>query len=517
MDFSGDVSRAVSEGYKIWIALGGVGLALGWRFLPVRAARGLLVALTVLAGLNYARWGPKVAVEQVDTYDVIHYYLNARYFDELGYYDLYPAILLADHEGNGPYFDEGSKYMAQDPAGHAMKPIDHGIARGQVVKASRFTPERWRAFAHDALYLQRNVRGLNAELWRQLLQDHGYNGTTVWTMVARPFAWAVPVESIKLLGYLDVGLLVGALATVAWAYDGAAALWAAFFLFVTYSGRWPYYSTAFLRYDYLAALLVALSLLKRGRPFWAGVVTGYAGTLRLFPALWMVVPAAKGMAGLVGRRVHRPLLILLGGFLAGVAVFQGAAVATMGVEPMATHFENMEDHNRSEQLSSRRIGLALALPFRGDLEPKSITKALKATVEAQKPVRFAIAAAVLLLLGWGLRRARDDEAFAFGFLPFFLLTTASYYYYVARVTLIVLHGAEASKPKHAVGLAILLGLEVFSNWAETHHPEHRVYLVGWLAWGILAYAIVMTAWYLWDGRRGEPIMAPIAEGDRTDR
>jgi len=501
-----DISRGVSEGYKIWIALGGVSLALAWRFLPAKAARGLLVVLTVLAGLNYARWGPRVPFEQVDTYDLLHYYVNARYFDELGYYDLYPCLILADHEANGPYYDEGTKYMAQDDAGHAMRPIEHALARGQVVKADKFTPESWEQFRKDATYIQRNIKGLNDELWRQLLQDHGFNGTTVWTMIARPIASLVPVESIKWLCQIDIVLLTGGLAAIGWAYGWPAALWGAFFLFVSYSGRWPTYSWAFLRYDYIAALLGGMALLKRGHPFWAGVMTAWSATLRLFPALWMYGPGAKGLFGLLhpkrGERVfHRQLLVMLGGFLVGVAVLQGAAVVSLGMEPVRTHFENMEDHNSSEQLSSRRIGLALAIPFEGDLLPKAITKAMKKEIEEQKPIRFGIAAVLMLVLGWGLRRARDDEAFAFGFLPFFLLTTASYYYYIARITLIVLHASDLRQPKHAFGLGWLLGLEVFCNWAETAHPEHRVFLVGYLSWGLAAYAVVMALWYVWDGWR----------------
>ncbi|MDP2312819.1 MAG: hypothetical protein Q8P41_07930 [Pseudomonadota bacterium] len=495
-----DVTRDITEYYKIWIALAGVSLALGWRFLPVKAARVLLVAVTLVAALNYARWGPKVPFEKVDTYDLLHYYINAKYFDELGYYDLYPALILADHEANGPYYDEGSKYLAQDAAGHAVRSIDHAIARGNVVKATKFTPESWARFSADSIYLQRKVKGLNDELWRQLIQDHGFNGTTVWTMIAKPIATAVPVEWIKWLCQIDVVLLAGGLGAVAWAYGWTTSVWAAFFLFVTYSARWPTYSWAFLRYDYLAGLLAAMALLRKGHPFWAGVLTAWSSTLRLFPAMWMYGPGAKGFAGLAQRKVHRPLLVLLGGFLVGTAVLQGAAVLSLGAEPARVHFENMEDHNSSEQLSSRRIGLALALPFRGDLLPKAITKSMKAVIEDQKPLRFGIAGVLLLSLGWGLRRSRDDEAFAFGFLPFFLLTTASYYYYVARITLIVLHASDLKKPKHMFGLAWLFGLEMFSNWAETAHRDHRVFLVGGLAWGLTIYGVAMAAWYLWDAR-----------------
>lgn len=506
-----DISREVSEGIKVWLAAGGIGLAVAWRFLPLRWARAALVLLTVLAALNYARWGPKLPLERVDTYDLLHYYVNAKYFDELGYYDLYPALILADHEAHGPYYEEGTKYLAQDASGHEVRPIAHALSRGKVVKAEKFTPETWDAFKHDALHLQRNVTGLNDLLWRQLIQDHGFNGTTVWTLAARPFALLVPVEYVKWLCQIDVVLLVGALGVVGWAYGAPAALWGGVFLLLTYSGRWPTYSWAFLRYDYLAALLAAMALLKKGRPLLAGVLTGYAATLRLFPAMWMYGPGMKGLFGLLERKVHKPLLVLLGGFLLGVGVLQGAAVVAFGVEPVRIHFENMEDHNSAEELSSRRIGLALALPYRGDLLPKNISEETKRIIDEQKPLRFAIAGVVLLVLGFGLRRARDDEAFAFGFLPFFLLTTASYYYYVARVTLIVLHASDLRRPKHLFGLTWLVGLELFSNWAETTYPEHRVFLVGWLAWGLAFYAVVMAAWYAWDGRKAASEAEPSAQ------
>lgn len=495
-----DVSRAVSEGYKVWIASGGVLLALLWAFLPRRAAVGILGALTLVAALNYARWGPRALAEKIDAYDLIHYYLNARYFDELGYYDLYPACILADHENFGPYFDEGTKYMAQDPDGHRLRPIAHAVERGRVVKETRFTPERWEAFSRDFLYLQRSNAGFTSSTWRDLIQDHGFNGTIPWLLVARPFSM-VPVEYVKLLGWIDVVLLGGALVALARAYSGVTAVWTGFWLLVTYSTRWPTFTWAFFRYDYVAALLLGMSALRSGRPFLAGIAVGWAAALRMFPITWLYGPGAKGVFGLLRGKIHRPLLLVLAGFVAAFVALEGLGVAIYGVEPVKTHFENMEDHQLSENLSSRRMGLALALPYRGDLLPKNLPAATKVVIEDQKPLRYAITGVLLLVLGFALRNAKDDEAYAFGFLPFFLITTASYYYYVVRVTLVVLHASRLPQPRHMFGLAWLVGLEVFSNWAETAYPEHRVFLVGSLAWGLGIYAVVQAVWANWDLRK----------------
>ena len=496
-----DISRAASEGYKIWILSGGMGLVILWRLFPQKVALRLLVLLTLVASLNYLRWGPKMATVTIDAYDLTHYYLNAKYFDELGYYDLYPACILADHDNGGPHFQEGHQYMAQNAAGHGMRPIDHALTRGEEVR-ERFSPERWGQFEHDLLYLQRESGAFTDKLWRQMIQDHGYNGTPAWTVVAKPLTQLVPVEAIKILGYADVALLGTGIGMVYWAFGTQAALWTWFFLMVSYSTRWPTITWAYLRYDYLVAMLAGMSLIKKGHYLWAGIATGWATAMRFFPLMWLYGPGMKGLIGLARRQINRKLVLLAAGTLLGVGVLQGLAVVALGPEPVTTHFENMLDHNSSQQLSSRRIGLALALPFNPQeiLEPRTPPKYIeperKETVEAQKPLRFAIAGLVMLLLGWALRNAKDEEAYAFGFVPFFLLTTASYYYYVTRVTLALMHAADLTKTRNQAGLAWLLGLELFTNWSETAHSGHRVYLIGTLAWGIFGYVVLMTGLFL---------------------
>jgi hypothetical protein len=508
-----EISREVTEFYKIWIAGGGMILALIWSFIPRRVAMNALVLLTLISAANYSRLGPTVPFVRVDTYDVVHYYINAKYFDELGYYDLYPTILLVDAENEGPFFDNGPQYLAQDENGHAMQSIRHGIDRGKVVKAERFTDESWKSFTHDVLYLLR-TRGcmekrngecqaeLNDGLWRQLIQDHGFNGTTAWTVVAEPVAKAVPVEWIKVLGYIDIVLLSVAVGFVVWAYGGTAAWFTVLWLLVGYSTRWPYLSWVFLRYDWLAFMLIGMSLAKKGKPLAAGFFAGWASTLRMFPALWMWGPLGKGVAGLFRRHVSKPLLTMAAGFILAVALLQGAAIARYGTEPVKVHFENMLDHNDPMQLSSRRIGLALAISQQeGGRLHKYITTRQKKVVEQQKPLRYGLAILVMLALAAGVRRARDDEAYAFGFLPFFLLTTASYYYYVARITMATVHAADLSLWRNRVGLAMLFGLEAYSNYIQVYDSKFRMVLIGNLAIGIAVYSVVMVIWLNWEALR----------------
>ena len=499
-----DIARSTSEALKVWLALAGIGLLLVWTVLRPTVRRWILVALVLVASLTYVRFGGRLLFQNTDNYDLFHYYLNSKYFDELGYYDLYPAGILVDHENKGPFLPEGDKYLAQDESGHHWRPIEHALERGRVVK-EKFTPERWEAFTHDALVLQREKGQFDGGLWKQMIQDHGFNGTPAWVAEARPLASIVPVEHKKLLCLIDVGLLALGVLAIGWAYGVDAALWTTFFLCITYSTRWPTISWAYLRYDYVMSLLVALALIRKGRHFLAGIFAGHAAALRFFPAMYMFGPAAKGLFELLGGRLNKKLLALGLAFVLGAGAFVALGTWTVGPLNVREHFENMMDHNSAEQLSSRRIGFALALPFRGDLEPKNITKAIKAETDEQKPLRFGISFLVLAGFAWGLRNKRDDETFAYGWIPFFLLTTASYYYYVVRVVLIAFHAGEIDRLRNRIGLGILLALEAMTNFNEVHFAGHRVFLVGCLAWGCFLYALVMLVLLVLD--RGETAKA----------
>ena len=242
-----DIPRAVTEVNKVWLSGGAIVLLVVWPLFTSRLRTGLLVLLCLVSTLNYGRFGLESLTKRLDTYDLIHYYLNAKYFEELGYYDLYPAILLADLEESGPHFRRHSPvYMAQSDAGHALEPLEHAFERGRVVKETRFTPERWDDFTHDMLHIQRDYpREWTSRMWTQMIHDHGFNGTLVWTLVAQPITQVVPVESIKWLCQIDLFLMVAALALIGRAYGLQVAAWLLLWLTCSYSMRWPTIPWAF--------------------------------------------------------------------------------------------------------------------------------------------------------------------------------------------------------------------------------------------------------------------------------
>jgi len=509
-----DVSRAVSESIKIWLAGGGVALIVLWRALPRRVAISVLLTLTLFGAINYAQWGSREIVKKIESYDLLHYYICAKYFDELGYYDLYPALILADSEHpDGRYSDALRRYRAQsEKQGYlGRKSIPEAIERGTQVRETRFSSERWQQFTEDFYHLQRDFN-MSPDYWRRMMDDRGFNGTPVWLLIARPIASAIPVTYIKALCYLDVLWLLIALLVIRWAYDDwVPVLWCLLFSSVTYSLRWPMPGQVFLRFDWVAMMLICMGLLKKGKPLLAGMFAGVPGLLRIFPAIWMLGPALKGLfqlawppattdTGLPGGRsrsrirINRSLLWMAGGFVAAIIVFEGVAWFALGADTIETHATNIRDHIKPKELSSRRIGFAIGYTYDGELTPTHITEEQKQAVVDTKGPRTVVALVLLLGLGIGARRMRNDEVYALGFVPFFLLATFSYYYAIARLTLIVLHAHDMSRWRNRVGLGLLFAIELFSNYAQTVHRGHRVYLVGHLSWGLTAYAVLMISW-----------------------
>ena len=513
--------RTEIENFKIYYAIAGVLLVLGWMFIPrirnVSAQRVRTILLGILAILtvaNYYGFSTLKLRVKITNYDLMHYYLATRYFEELGYYDLYSAVLLIDNE-RGEYSTNPriKKCRLQDARrGYRDVSVERCLERGRKIRAERFSADRWKAFERDFLYLQRGT-GMSKRAWRTMVNDRGLNATPAWIVTWGPLARAVPVTAVKWICWLDPLLLIAALALVARVYGIVPMLWCLYFFGLTYSLRWPMPGLVFLRYGWVAALMVAMCALKARHHFAAGVLAAYAAVMRFFPFVWMWGPFAKGMTRLFDRnvplrdRLDRGLLSLAAGFVTAVLLFEGVATYSLGIDAVLNHVYNIREHIKPEELSSRRVGFAVGYAYRGELLPKTITRQRMVEIKEQTPERLVVALALVLALGWALRKRPDDEAFGFGLIPMFLFSTASYYYFVARITLYMVHAADLSKLRNRVGLAMLIGMELFANWAETIYPVHRIYLVGRLSWLLGVYSVVMIGWLLWESRseRSKPI------------
>ncbi len=518
-------TRADSEAIKAVLAAAGALLVIGF-FLVYRLKeahpgifkigiillRSFLGFLVITAFLNYSRIFQFSEVvspgsfryvwrERIDSYDLIHYYLTPKYFRELNYFRLYPAIIVADLENGGPFYrfdTERKRIVFQDENDYYWvdsREWSRNIQGHEQIKEF-FSPPRWQEFSHDFLYLQRIAGGgMGRSSWNQMLWDHGFNGTPAWVSLVHFPLQFVPVEALKFLGYVDALWVLLAVLCTFWAFGINAGMFFLFFFFCTYSTRWPTLTWVFGRYDYVCTLVIALGLIKKNVLWLAGLFAGWSASLRIFPILWNIGPGVKFLDGLFRKDPHaRVLLNFFAGIAVSITLLWGSAYVQFGAEPISLYFKKMSAHTTPENLSSMRQGLALAAAYEGETHIDRMDDARRLKVKEQG--RWVMFAGVILtvLLLFLLRKQPLEEAFAFGFLPFFFLLTASYYYYVVRSTLIVLHASQLNRFRHMAGLVMLLAIEVVSNILQTVLPRVRVAHIGWMGWMILLYSL--TTMYL---------------------
>jgi len=113
------ISFAESHVNSLYLSLCGVGLLIvfavlqrfglagwpwrrareSWGLVPLKLAYTLLICATMFAAFNYYKFNKTQLTEVGDYMDATYYYVNSKFYEELGHFDLYPALLIADAEG----------------------------------------------------------------------------------------------------------------------------------------------------------------------------------------------------------------------------------------------------------------------------------------------------------------------------------------------------------------------------------------------------------------------------------
>lgn len=155
-----------------------------------------LASLAAIAYLNFFSFHGEHTF--VHYHDVAHYYLGSKYFRQLGYGNLYPAMLRAEAES----FDDHFKTIeARDLRSGDLVHIQVLLEESAVAKAA-FTPERWADFRTDVACFREAL----GPQYGKLFQDHGFNATPLWALGGGALANLVPAGSgtgILLLTLLD--------------------------------------------------------------------------------------------------------------------------------------------------------------------------------------------------------------------------------------------------------------------------------------------------------------------------
>ncbi len=450
--------------------------------------------LCLFGSINYYQFDRAVFLGSGDFADATYYYLNSKYFHELGYHELYPAMLLADEE-----------------ASHRLRHIKtyrdlytYEITQRDSIYTSEvkyaFSPEQWRSFKHDVdFFVSHTVSGG----WSYFFSDHGYNAPPTWTLIGGTLSRIIPVERIKWITALDFVLVVIMFVFVGRIFGMDALIYSLLLFLVTFSGRWPILGQALLRFDWLAALVIAMCLLKKARYGPAGALIMYATLSRVFPVLFFI-PYFFHIIFNTGRNIKFQRFAQSFTTSAAVVflVIVLFALLFLGWSSFVAATENLLMHSHS--YSSHRVGLADALLFRFETTRAEIKEhggitGKKEAIRKLKPLLYGLGILYIAIIGWVVYRRKDAgyAMFASAVPLIFIIQNLQINYYNMRIILVIYHLLDINKTRNKAGLVMLFLIEVLAQWTKVAGFE-RYTTTSATSVGLLLYFIIICSLLLLD-------------------
>ena len=454
----------------------------------------ILGVMAVVAVLAYTNFGHFHGSSMVHHWEQFHYFLGSKYFPEVGYDGIYVASLAAEREldlGRGP--QPHMRDLRTNEVVRVASLVNH---MNEV--RNRFSDERWQTFRTDTRYF---LEASRYDYIARIRKDHGYNPTPTWTFTARIFSrWpAASTASLKALAWLDPILLCGMFVMIFRTFGTRIGCLAVIVFGLGYPWRFDWVGGAFLRQDWMAAVGVAICLLKRKSFGLAGGLIAYATMVRVFPGGFLVGPAVVFVRHLADGRPTAWFRRLAVGFGVGVVLCLAAGSLTgTGLRAWTDFKWNLSKHHGTwltnnvglknvllyDRATMRRDDVDFRLP-----EPWIHWQAkMNRLQNERRPVLLFASALFLAVAAAAAWRLEVHEAAVLGTAVAFAVVVLTCYYWV--MLLLVPLGRGRWGPTAAwLGLnAALYGFHL-ANLATLSFEM----LYGLLSWVLMFFFLAWTA------------------------
>ncbi len=416
-----------------------------------------LGVLAIIAAMSYFDFGyyPKFG-RFLNPHDFFHYYMGAKYYDELGYLNLYPGVVIASRENHGKVVHPTYRRMED----YSIRPGAEAERNAAALKGA-FTEPRWAEFRRDCQFFE-NLLGTRR--WSGVVTDKGYNATPIWNMPARFLTNRLPLTQLgnlyplMLLDILMISIMV-LLTAIAFGFRTGAFL--LIFFCTCFSMGYTHARGGFLRLDWVTMVVMSVALIKMGNYKTTGAVMAYAGMARLFPLAFGFGLGAKLVWDTYReRKVNRRYIEYFVTF-AGTALFLVvlSIVLDGGLHQWREFFAKIRLHDHD--ISGMRVGFKYV--FLGNWQDPTggwtvFEQAQLAKLDTWKWLWWMIQAGVLGLSFFAVRNLDDYEALAYSYVPVYFLTAPTFYYQVMVIVpfmFFLSRRAEVSRLTGAIGMFIM--------------------------------------------------------------
>lgn len=366
--------------------------------------------------------------KKVFAWNVFHYMLGSKYFDELGYFDFYNGLVLADNEGRR-VFQKGK--FTRDLRTNKLITIVESImqSRRDGIRG-RFSDERWQEFKDDleAILVQRS-----ANHWTAPIKDLGFNPSPAWLIVHRPLLNAVDIQNgrtLQILCALQLPLLSLTFAALWWAFGLRAALLCLLW-FVLYFGNQNRMVGGYFNYDFLIFTVIAFALYHKKHYLAAGPVLAYAAMMRGFPGL-LALPVVLSIVIALAKRQRpdrRHLVFVSSLVISCLLLVALGGTTARGPSAWNDWRKKITVHASHHAAGRARVGLGYLFAHNPERYGWTPSYSNRAKVLASSQARLrAVQALLLVLVLLSLIRRSDREGMIFSLAVVYFTMVLSRYY-----------------------------------------------------------------------------------------
>lgn len=462
--------------FKLWIA--GITMEiifLGWLVdlykkrtwakiarIVITVMIGALVLATIFVE-NHRKTDGITGVRNIHAWNQYHYVLGTKYFDELGYFNLYKATVLADLEFKRSRI-RGKRVRDMDTYTTITREEATRRAKAEKVK-DRFSKKRWRFFKKD---LKTMLKFQGRKTWGKVIHDLGYNPSPAFHIIHKPLlskAKLTDPKTYKSLASVQTYLFIITFLISWWAFGMRATLIMTLWVNL-YFGNAGRLVGGYFSYDWFCVMVWAAALVKKGHLVSGAGVLSYTAMMRGFPGLMAIPFALKWVKGLfyiknegenagffkkIGLRfpdkkytrfcaalvLFCMLVVVLGGFS-----------SSHGIKAWSEWKEKISRHSDYHVLASIRVGLHLIFSHDYNKGSWSEPKEERGRNLERNKIFFRIVQLMLIFMALAAMMRRSDyDGMLLGLIVAFAAMVTSRYYFTGWVLLFTFSAMD----KHRIG------------------------------------------------------------------
>lgn len=392
---------------------------------------GCISAVSVTIVLLIIQIDQAIKIPSYGIWGIFHYYLGAKYIQEIGYFDLYSCAIQV----NATKWHETK--LVRNLHTYRLVPLN------QLPKCPRnnFVSTRWKEFVADTTFITSHA---TANYWSTVITDKGFNPPPSWAAIAGTIAHIVPLDNkftYLILFNLDL-LFIFFAALLVWYDSGSNAGLITLTLSLLYFGTFDTLGNNFLQYAWYPFIVASVVAWRKKKPIISGIAIGIAAGLQVFPIFFAIPVGCLFFISLLRRQKDQVkissvfILSSVGTLL--ICIMSGSIYAGK-IEIWQQWYNKITVHKNyinGEIFNigfTNLIGVVMSKDHANSYsytQDYSHTLLRNETIEQNADIINVIVFFGLLLIFFALWRSKQNQPIVYGYFLLYLLLSLSPYYYL---------------------------------------------------------------------------------------